>query len=293
MLAISLLAATGQAAAAGSGALRVITYNVAGLPDGISGSRPSVNTPLIGRLLNRYDLALVQEDFAYGKALRRNLRHAYASPMFVRDKRLDFGDGLSQFSKLPFTGYVREAWQKCYGILDSYFDCLTPKGFTWSRQQLADGMTVDVYNLHMDAGRAAPDREARAEQVEQLIRAIRRYSPASALIVGGDTNLGFADGHLVDRLQSETGLRDACRALRCRDPGRVDRIFSRSSSLVSLEPKSWRIDTRFVDASQRPLSDHSPVAVELGWSRASTLVETPPSSDAAVEVGRAKAPGRL
>jgi endonuclease/exonuclease/phosphatase family metal-dependent hydrolase len=259
----------------------------------MSGSRPSVNIPLIGRLLNQYDLALVQEDFAYGPDLRRNLNLAYASPAFERGKRLDFGDGLSQFAKLPFSNYARQTWEKCHGILDSYFDCLTPKGFTWSRQQLSDGVLVDVYNLHMDAGMGVEDRRARAQQVEQLIRAIRRYSTDSALIVAGDTNLNYRETSLLDRLQRETGLRDACRALKCRDPGRIDRVFYRSSARLTLKPKSWRIDTRFVDDEQRPLSDHLAVAVELSWSERAELAATSASDADRVEVGNASGSGRL
>jgi hypothetical protein len=29
---------------------------------------------------------------------------------------------------------------------------LTPKGFTWLRLRLAEGVYIDLYNLHMNAG---------------------------------------------------------------------------------------------------------------------------------------------
>jgi hypothetical protein len=54
--------------------LRVVTYNVAGLPEGVSRSSPVANLPLIGEGLNRYDLALIQEDFA-ARALRARDRN--------------------------------------------------------------------------------------------------------------------------------------------------------------------------------------------------------------------------
>src|SRR4051812_45852184 len=87
--------------AAQRGTLDLVTYNVAGLPEGISQSHPLRNLPLIGKRLNQYDLALVQEDFAYPLELRRELGFAHRSPAFVRGKRIDFGDGLSEFSRLP------------------------------------------------------------------------------------------------------------------------------------------------------------------------------------------------
>ena len=92
------------------GNLDLVTYNVAGLPEGISRSHPLRYLPLIGKLLNQYDLALVQEDFAYPLELRRELGFAHGSPAFVRGKRIDFGDGLSEFSRVPFSGFMREAW---------------------------------------------------------------------------------------------------------------------------------------------------------------------------------------
>jgi hypothetical protein len=31
-------------------------------------------------------------------------------------------------------------------------DCLTPKGFTFMRVKFAEGVTIDAYNMHADAG---------------------------------------------------------------------------------------------------------------------------------------------
>ena len=57
----------------------VLTYNVAGLPAGISSSEPDINTPLISPLLNDYDIALVQEDFVYHRDLARDAEHVFHS----------------------------------------------------------------------------------------------------------------------------------------------------------------------------------------------------------------------
>jgi endonuclease/exonuclease/phosphatase family metal-dependent hydrolase len=250
-----------------AGRLKLLTYNVAGLPEGLSESRPTVNLPLIGKLLNRYDLALVQEDFAYPLMLRQAILHAHGSPPFVRGERLHFGDGLSQFSRMPFFLYERERWAACHGVLDSYFDCLTPKGFTYSRQELAPGVTVDVYNLHLDAGGSPGDRSARADQLAQLAQAVKQRSAGHAVILGGDFNI--RGGSELERLawfEGETELVDTCQVLRCKEPSRIDRILFRSSDALTLTPRSWRVDPRFVDAQRRPLSDHLAVAVELEWT---------------------------
>jgi endonuclease/exonuclease/phosphatase family metal-dependent hydrolase len=246
------------------GKFELVTYNVAGLPEGISGSHPLANLPRIGELLNGFDIALVQEDFAYPLELRRRMRHPHASAAFVREG-LDFGDGLSQFSRLPFSDFRRVAWSSCHGLVDSFFDCLTPKGFSLSRQSLAPGVFVHVYNLHMDAGWSADDRAARAGQVEQLLATLAGTSADQAVIVAGDTNLRGRDHALLQRFRSEAGLRDACAETRCPEPWRVDRVLYRGSAAVQLWPRGWRIASQFVDGAQRPLSDHLPVAVQFEW----------------------------
>jgi hypothetical protein len=55
----------------------LLTYNVAGLPEGISASHPAKNTPLIGPLLNDYEIVEVQEDFAYHAQLIASSTHPY------------------------------------------------------------------------------------------------------------------------------------------------------------------------------------------------------------------------
>ena len=48
------------------GTFTALTYNVAGLPDGINPDQhPLVNTPKISPRLNNYDVVNVREDFYY------------------------------------------------------------------------------------------------------------------------------------------------------------------------------------------------------------------------------------
>src|ERR1041384_3377513 len=56
--------ATAVAAPAG-GTFSVLSYNVAGLPEGLSSGNPRVNTPIIGQRIRPYDVVHVQEDFNY------------------------------------------------------------------------------------------------------------------------------------------------------------------------------------------------------------------------------------
>lgn len=242
----------------------MLTYNIAGLPDGFMTAHPSSNVPQVGPLLAGYDLALLQEDFAYGLLLRSRVTLAHQSPPFVMGGQRGLGDGLSQFSKFGFSDLERTPWQACHGLIDSYFDCLTPKGFTWSRLRLAEGVAVDVYNVHLDAGSSPADRKARALQIQQLTEAVMSHSAGQAVLLAGDTNIRAREG-LVETLERATGLVDVCRKLQCPEPRRIDRVFFRDSGALSWAPRKWSLDRAFVDANHQPLSDHLAVAVELDW----------------------------
>jgi endonuclease/exonuclease/phosphatase family metal-dependent hydrolase len=208
---------------------------------------------------------LVQEDFAYPFELRRELGLPHRSPAFIRGKRIDFGDGLSEFSRVPFTGFEREAWTACNGYLSAYFDCLTPKGFTFARHELGPGVFVDVYNVHLDAGSATGDVRAREAQLLQLSAAILRRSADHAVIVAGDTNVHAGRRESLYAFAQRSGLSEACALLHCGEPRRIDRVFFRGSPELSLNALSWTTDSSFVDPRGNALSDHLPVAVEFEW----------------------------
>lgn len=248
-----------------TGVVQVLTYNVAGLPEGLSASRPVSNLPVIGARLNRYDLSLIQEDYAYPALLRQRLTLPFVSPGFVPGDARHFGDGLSQFGKLPLEAPRRTPWRVCNGIVDSYFDCWTPKGIAMTRAELGPGVSVDVYNVHLDAGGSAEDRAARASQLAQLIETVRASSGQRAAIIGGDFNLTRSERAKLQKLEDVLGARDACATLGCPEPHRIDRVLLRSSPELKLVPRSWRIDHGFRDRNGRPLSDHLAVAVQIAW----------------------------
>ncbi len=270
-----------------SGTFLALSYNVAGLPDFLSGSNPAVNTPLISPLLNGYDLVLVQESWqtpevnplaptrVYHELLVADALHPYKSisaplPLGSDPERPSafVSDGLNRMSILPFADDVyRERWSDCH---DSAADCLSLKGFSFARTTLTAGFTVDVYNLHMEAGGDPEDDALRDAAVTQLSTFINSVSPGRAVIVGGDFNLhtdGEPDSTQFQRLLSETGLVDVCATLSCPEPGRIDKFLFRSSGDVVLTPTSWNFETSvFVDGMGGPLSDHDALAVRFDWA---------------------------
>ncbi len=249
-----------------AGEFSLLTYNVAGLPQGVSASNPEKNIPLISPLLNQFDLALVQEDFYYHEQLRAQARHPYQSTPKAPAAQFTDGDGLNRFSEFPFANFLRELWQHCSN--EDASDCLAKKGFSAAETEIAPGIIIDVYNLHLDAGGTAADITARERQIEQLIRRVKARSTSKAVIIAGDTNLRTnsrpEDDVMFETLLTELDLSDACRTLGCGSE-QIDRVLFRSSAELTLIPLSWQLDPDFVDESGNPLSDHPAIAVVFQW----------------------------
>ncbi|NNL68161.1 MAG: endonuclease [Myxococcales bacterium] len=268
---------------AGAAPLSVLTYNVAGLPDGISSSDPVVHMPQISPLLNGYDLVLAQEDFAFHTELAADAAHPHQSASFPND--FFNGDGLNRFSQSAFTGHDRVQWDQCFGLGDFGSDCLTTKGFSFARHEVVPGGFVDVYNWHADAGGDPGSNAARQDNLRQLGAYILANSAGNAVIVGGDSNSRYHDTEdIVPELLDSAGLLDVwvelvrggdrpgtgsridsgC-ATSLSDPEceSIDKIFYRSSSTVQLTPLSYEVLTApFIDSTDGgPLSDHEPTAV--------------------------------
>jgi len=261
-------------------ALRLLTYNVAGLPEGISSSHPEHNSALISPLLNGYDIALLQEDFSYHPQIVGASQHPYVSPPYTGGNSL--GDGLSFLSGFAYSDFQRDAWLDCNGVLDSGSDCLTPKGFTFARFRIGEA-SVDIYDLHTDAGSAVGDQTARAANLRQLAAAIGARSLGRAVIVAGDINArytraGDTVAELVDAAQltdawielenkgqrPATGATVMCSADDPNDPAceRIDKFFYRSGGGVTLHPREYTVEgAKFVDEKGAQLSDHRPVSV--------------------------------
>lgn len=262
-----------------------LSYNVAGLPQGLSGGNPAVHMPLIAPLLNGYDLVLLQESWktpepnrlaplrVYHEILEAASEHPYRSepmplPIGSNTERPTaiVSDGLNRFSRFPFGEVQRRRWEECD---NSAADCLSLKGFSVARTEVADGVCIDVYNLHGEAGNTENDLRLRDENTTAMIAFIENFSAGRAVIVGGDFNMRLIrarDAANLTRFTTEVGLADACIALGVIDETEIDKFFFRSGETVSVDPLSCRFDTDiFIDEEGGPLSDHEPLAVRFAW----------------------------
>lgn len=287
------------------GRFTLLTYNVAGLPQEISGENPSTNIPLISPKLEAYDLVLTQEDFDwwvpaldtldfanYHDRLRAQTTFPWTTaqhpgPAAVGIDGSDperpmplVGDGLGVLSRYPFEGTDRVPWEHCFGGANTSdggaADCLAMKGFSRTTISVADGVEIDVYNLHAEAGRTSADSRMIAEDFDRLAAYIDEHSDGRPIIVAGDTNLHTEPGHVMepvhgpiwDEFVADVGLIDVCTVTPCVSPGSIDKVGWRNGGdvILAVEERQWETDV-FVDGNGDDLSDHPPVAVEFTWSR--------------------------
>ena len=209
------------------------------------------------------------------------------------------GSGLNTLSDFPFIDYERVGWNDCN--LNSG-DCLTPKGFTFTRVRVSEGVWVDLYNLHTDAGSDSGDINARSKNFAQVNSWINTWSAGMPFIVMGDTNSRYTrsgDSDSVRNFVANTGSVDSwvqhvrggnpppanTDALVCPFPfpsgtsqstmdacETVDKIFVRGSKTTSLSSTSFaNANLAFQNASGAPLSDHYPLTSTIAWSLSSSL----------------------
>jgi hypothetical protein len=240
--------------------------------------------PLISPLLNDYDLVVVQEDWltpdpnpftgieVYHELLAKDATHPYQSvpaplPLANDPRRPEalMSDGLNTFSNFPFGELTRVAWEGCFG-------------FTHARHVLGDGVEVDIYNLHGEAGGTATDQQLSEADFLQLADFVNATSAGRAVIVGGDTNLHTHDGHadgtgnqdfvIWETFKSATGLTDVCDVIDPCDQG-IDKAFFRNNGQITITPESHNYARdKFRRSDGADLSDHPPLVVEFSWASA-------------------------
>ncbi|KAI0440694.1 endonuclease/Exonuclease/phosphatase [Xylaria telfairii] len=279
------------AMAATSGAFNVLSMNVAGLPaflndNGVPGDKKT-NSALIGSKFaeNGYDLIHTQEDFNYHAYVYGSDTHRYRT---ATSGGVPFGSGLNTLANYDWVDFTRIKWDTCSDA--SEYDCLTPKGFTFMRLKLSEGVYIDAYNAHTDAGTEAGDLKARASNLQQVADYINTFSAGNAVVVFGDTNSRYTRvGDIVPDFLSQTGLTDAQVELilggvaptvevLCSNPSTtntcetVDKIFYRGSPLLSLTATYWAYESnKFLQPDGNVLSDHNPITANFTWAAGASL----------------------
>lgn len=253
-----------------SGDLRVLTYNVHGLPGAITGDDTAGRLSQISSRITDHDIVGLQEDFDADNHASLVAASTHRTGLWFDDTLPDrfYGSGLGLLADAPLIEHVHQHYTTCHGTIDAASDCLASKGFQAARVQFGD-TTLDIYNTHLEAGGSSADDDARAAQVEALVDALQGWSAGEAVIFTGDFNLRETDPEdlpLIDRLLDETDLQRACWAVGCDTPHHIDKILFRSSTSLTLTATGWsNIEADFRDAAGEPLSDHPAIEARFTW----------------------------
>lgn len=297
--ALLLQVATAGTTQTTSGDLSILSMNVAGLPEALQNNDEpgdkTTNSELIGTYFAEYDFDVihVQEDFNYHSYIYGNDDHPYRT---ATSGGAAIGSGLNTLANFPWVDFTRVTWDTCSNI-DSA-DCLTPKGFTFMRVQVAasgDNSTAsyaDFYNLHADAGTTDADEAARDSNINQVLSYAEAWSAGNAVVIFGDTNsrysrtadtavrsllgAGFADAWVqVERGGVVPTAETLCVNPQAADNSTcetVDKVFYRSSPLLALEATSFMyVGTWFLQTDGNVTTDHNPVNVNFTWTAGASL----------------------
>jgi endonuclease/exonuclease/phosphatase family metal-dependent hydrolase len=254
-----------------AGDLRVLTYNVHGLPSLITGDDTPERMRQIAPRLTTHDIIGLQEDFDEANHASLVGEADHTTALWFGDKLPDrvYGSGLSMLARAPVVAHQHIHYTTCNGTTDAASDCLASKGFQAVRLRIGEE-TLDVYNTHLEAGGGAADNEARSAQVDALVESLSDWSDGQAVIFTGDFNLRETDTEdlpLINRLLSEAELERACWAVDCDAPHHIDKILFRSSTRLSLNATGWKnVEADFRDEASVPLSDHPAIEATFDWT---------------------------
>ena len=250
----------------GASELSLLVYNTHGLPELIARDDPKARFPKIALLTKKYDLSLLQEDFAHHdlllQYLERPLSVVRGNDVHTPKCFLCSESGLTLISNLPadWTVHVSfKPFKTCSGWLTKLNDCFAQKGFQLATLESADGRRIYIVNTHLDAGRSELDRQARSSQLNQIAHTLEAEAGNDAVLVAGDLNLDWASLQDNELLQNFVQRLNLVLAQKGGDASNdwttLDYVYYRSSEKTSLTLGSAGEDAEFT-ADGRPLSDH-------------------------------------
>ncbi|KAL2888049.1 hypothetical protein HOO65_040386 [Ceratocystis lukuohia] len=268
---------------AASGTINVLTMNVGGQE--VPGDKVE-NAKTIGSHLaqTNYDVVNIQSDFDNHDSIYETDKHSHRTTTLGGPGQ---GDGLNTLSNLPYTNFRRIKWNKCSNAEGG--DCDSPKGFTFMRVRVSEGVYIDMYNLQTDAGMKGDDVSARSSNLGQVSDYIKTWSEGNAVMVFGDTNSIFSrTADNINIFNEQNGMTDAWYTLvrkgdasadiTCYNPSDTlmcelgDKVISRGSPLLKLDATAFEyVGDSFLQSDGQVLSNRDPVKVSLTWTQGETL----------------------
>ena len=321
--AILIVCSTQAGYAQESETFSIATLNVDGLPQKILVAKVNPDGPggggsvRIGRYLQKrgYDLVFMQEDFNYHEELTVPLEDDYQTDSWSGDvgvdgRQIDFlhlqnhrfeCDGLmgAWKSGITLTAASRTPWTASFGKFSHALDEMVTKGFRRYELTLKDGQQIVTYNMHMDAGDTADeregkdslDRDARLKQWNQLRDDILTRLDTRPVIIVGDLKSNFIDvieatgrAKVYDawvELQNGGKYPDPVEGIVCcetdgniLESGEVlDKVlYVNPTSGTEIHAVGYQLDTTDYQHDGKVLGDHYPVSVTFQIGSRKTAV---------------------
>ncbi len=233
--------------------IKIVTYNVAGLPDFITFNRKLAPTKTrfahIGDLLKKYDIICLQEMFIKDREIIEKKLPSYyvVHGADVGEVKL-LGSGVYTFSRWPVTSSHYEKWEH---LTDA--DMLSLKGFVAATVVISPTLSIDVYNLHGQTGKSQDKAAMKIKNFERLAKYMDYQSGGSGrpVLLLGDFNIKTGD-EVWNSIMKNTGV------VAIPDPvkGKPDHLFYKENG------SGWRITvvetgTEFIDPdTKKKTSDH-------------------------------------
>lgn len=231
---------------------------------------------------NQYDIVTVQESFSRKNILLKDAKHPYQAHLTDKRHCFSFVDsGLSTLAKFPIIFEAKEVYRAYAGFSDS----LASKGILLTRFSI-DGLILDVYNTHMQAGDTDRENKARREQALQVVEFVNKHSlPEHSVLIVGDFNMSplrtdrkfdeykpkhySHDRDMIQRTSSFKLIMDGLLLTDIHDslmsdrPDEIERMLFRSGCAHDFKPQKIYHPTEFIDEHKIPLSDGRPVVTNF------------------------------
>lgn len=266
-----------------------MSYNVSGIPllGDLQGTqrryKGAARQRRLGALLSwrsGADIIGVQEDFNDHDALESAMSAAFPFRS-VSSGSLPLGSGENLFSAYPIYNVTRIPWRSTFGVLCGAMDRIANKGILSATVEISEGVFIDVYVIHTDAGAGKPSVRARADNFRQLAEVMNSNSANRACVVIGDYNTKYirnAGDDVYGNLMVPAGLTDAWAVLHnggdsdYRDdkpwfpslPESIDKVMFKSGGGVTIEPVYTEY-VKFTDENGDTYTDHISTKTTLSF----------------------------
>ena len=275
--------------------LRVLTYNIWGLPS--PKAHATWRYGEIAKRLGAYDVIAFEEAWSSNTdvvwQIPTHPYHAFGGQVHG----MGGASGLILASKYPIVESHFLGFTICAG-----WECLAKKGVLMTRIQISPGLQVDFYMTHLNAW---DEHELiRSSQIMELVGMINDYSLDNPIVIMGDLNAGFRSNNYWELLGGVGALRDsyldyvstlhsptqeqvdgysfdvvknpwaATELSEEKTPQRLDYIFYRDSAVARLRVRESKLVFTEPVQGNKPLSDHYGLTTVFDVSRPLRLDRT-------------------